>query len=53
MHYYKERDADRKMAKILRMYEIANRLDPKMTKLRAKSKRFKEIKIFDSHAIMK
>uniref|UniRef100_A0A1B0A8D2 Myosin motor domain-containing protein n=1 Tax=Glossina pallidipes TaxID=7398 RepID=A0A1B0A8D2_GLOPL len=36
-HYYKERDADRKMAKILRMYEIANRLDPKVTKLRAKN----------------
>uniref|UniRef100_A0A1A9WWN3 Spermatogenesis-associated protein 17 n=1 Tax=Glossina brevipalpis TaxID=37001 RepID=A0A1A9WWN3_9MUSC len=33
---YSERDADRKMAKILRMYEIANREDPKMFKLRDK-----------------
>uniref|UniRef100_A0A1B0C6M2 Uncharacterized protein n=1 Tax=Glossina palpalis gambiensis TaxID=67801 RepID=A0A1B0C6M2_9MUSC len=35
-HFYNERDADRKMAKILRMYDTASRLDPKMAKLRGK-----------------
>uniref|UniRef100_A0A1A9WWN4 Uncharacterized protein n=1 Tax=Glossina brevipalpis TaxID=37001 RepID=A0A1A9WWN4_9MUSC len=36
LRIYNERDADRKMAKILRMYELASHIHPKVAKIRAK-----------------